>query len=187
MQMFEKLAALVNEGDYKLEVVDVRLAVEECLLELGAQPVPAAGAEARLLTFVDEPTQKRVSATYSYEGRAFLIRGDRGMLKKAIAYLVWYLLRKTSAQDAKLSVSVSRLDKEDRVRITVASRTADVRSDELHRIFDPIQVVQENLIDVGPCVSQRIIEAQGGRLEVRQGRAEVTFTALLPGVPGITA
>ncbi len=40
---------------------------------------------------------------------------------------------------------------------------------------------------MGPCVSQRIIEAQGGRLEVRQGRAEVTFTALLPGVPGITA
>jgi hypothetical protein len=69
VQMFEKLAALVNEGDYKLEVVDVRLAVEECLLELGAQPVPAAGAEARLLTFTDESTQKHVSATYSYEGR----------------------------------------------------------------------------------------------------------------------
>src|SRR5262245_3312197 len=187
VQMFEKLAALVNEGDYKLEVVDTRLAVEECLQELGAQAVPAAGAEARLLAFVDESTQKHVSATYSYEGRTFLVRGDRSMLKKAVAYLVWFLLRKTPGQDAKLSVSVSRLDKEDRVRITVASRTADVRSDELHRIFDPIQVVQENLIDVGPCVSQRIIEAQGGRLEVRQGRAEVTFTALLPGVPGITA
>ena len=184
VQMFEKLAALVNEGDYKLEVVDARLAVEECLMELGAQAVPAAGAEARLLTFVDESTQKHVSATYSYEGRTFLVRGDRAMLKKAIAYLVWYLLRKTPGQDAKLSVSVSRLDKEDRVRITVASRTADVRADELHRIFDPIQVVQENLIDVGPCVSQRIIEAQGGRLEARQGRAEVAFTAQLPGVPG---
>ncbi|HKZ05793.1 MAG TPA: GAF domain-containing protein [Methylomirabilota bacterium] len=187
VQMFEKLAALVNEGDYKLEVVDARLAVEECLMELGAQAVPAAGAEARLLTFVDESTQKHVSATYSYEGRTFLVRGDRAMLKKAIAYLVWYLLRKTPSQDAKLSVSVSRLDKEDRVRITVASRTADVRADELHRIFDPIQVVQENLIDVGPCVSQRIIEAQGGRLEARQGRAEVAFTAQLPGVPGTVA
>jgi PAS domain S-box-containing protein len=187
VQMFEKLAALVNEGDYKLEVVDSRLAVEECLQELGAQAVPTAGAEARLLTFVDESTQKHVSATYSYEGRTFLVRGDRAMLKKAIAYLVWYLLRKTPGQDAKLSVSVSRLDKEDRVRITVASRTADVRAEELHRIFDPIQVVQENLIDVGPCVSQRILEAQGGRLEARQGRAEVAFTALLPGVPGTAA
>ncbi|HWM78449.1 MAG TPA: hypothetical protein VNS56_12785, partial [Methylomirabilota bacterium] len=61
-----------------------------------------------------------------------------------------------------------------------ASRTAEVRPDELLGIFDPIQVVQENLIDVGPCVSQRILEAQGGRLEVKQGRAEVTFAAQLP-------
>jgi len=40
--------------------------------------------------------------------------------------------------------------------------------------------VQENLIDVGPCVSQRILEALSGRLEVKQGRAEVTFAASLP-------
>ena len=102
------------------------------------------------------------------------------MLTRALAYLVWYLLRKTPGQEAKLAVSVSQVDKEDRVRITVASRTADVRAEELQRIFDPIQVVQESLIDVGPCVSQRILEAQGGHLDVKQGRAEVSFTATLP-------
>ena len=59
--------------------------------------------------------------------------------------------------------------------------TAEVKPDELRGIFDPIQVVQENLIDVGPCVSQRILEAQGGRLDVKQGRAEVSFAATLPG------
>jgi hypothetical protein len=64
----------------------------------------------------------------------------------------------------------------------VASRTAEVRAEELRSIFDPIQVVQENLIDVGPCVSQRIVEAFGGQLEARQGRHEVSFTATLPGV-----
>jgi hypothetical protein len=31
-------------------------------------------------------------------------------------------------------------------------------------------------------VSQRIIEGQGGTLEVRQGRHEVAFTANLPGI-----
>jgi hypothetical protein len=40
--------------------------------------------------------------------------------------------------------------------------------------------VQENLIDVGPSVSQRIFESQGGRLEAKQGRGEVSFTASLP-------
>lgn len=183
VQIFEKLAALVNEGDYKLGPVDVRRVASECLEELGAQQVPAAGAEARLLTFIDESTQKHVTANLSHEGRSFVVRGDHGMLKKAISYLVWYLLRKTGSQEAKISLSISRLEPEDRVRLTVSSRSADVRPDELRRIFDPIQVVQENLIDVGPCVSQRIVEAQGGQLEARQERGEVSFVATLPTVP----
>ena len=101
------------------------------------------------------------------------------MLKKAVAYLVWYPLRKTPGPEAKIAATISRLPGEDRLRLTVASRTADVRAEELRGIFDPIQVVQESVLDVGPCVSQRIIEAQGGRLDVKQGRGEVSFTATL--------
>jgi len=179
VQIFDKLAALVNEGDYKRESVDIRHVADECLAEMGAQALPDTNGETRLLTFVDESTQKHVTATLSHEGASFLVKGDHGMLKKAIAYLVWYLLRKTPGQEAKIAVSVSRLGTEDRVRLTVASRTAEVRGEELHGIFDPIQVVQENLIDVGPCVSQRIIEAQGGRLEAKHGRGEVSFSASL--------
>ena len=183
VQMFEKLAALVNEGDYKLEAVNARAVVEETLAELGAQPALGSADDAYLLAFVDETTQKHVAATFSAEGASFVVRADRSMLTRAVSYLVKYLLRKTPGQEAKLSVSISRVDKENRVRIIVASRTADVRAEELRAIFDPIQVVQENLIDVGPCVSQRILEAFGGQLEARAGRSEVSFTALLPAIP----
>ena len=183
VQMFEKLAALVDEGDYKLEPVNARAVVEACLHELAGPPASGAGDDAYLLAFTDESTQKHVAATFSAEGTAFTVRADHAMIARAVSYLVWYLLRKTTGQDAKLSVSIARMDKENRVRIIVASRTAEVSSEELQSIFDPIQVVQENLIDVGPCVSQRIIEAFGGQLEARQGRAEVTFTATLPGMP----
>jgi len=179
VQIFDKLATLVNEGDYKRDTVDLRVTVEECLAEMGAHAVPASNGETRLLSFADESTQKHVTATLSHEGSSFLIVGDRSMLKKAIAYLVWYLLRKTPGPEAKIAVSISRLAGEDRPRLTVASRTAEVRAEELQGIFDPIQVVQESLIDVGPCVSQRIIEAQGGRLDAKQGRSEVTFMAVL--------
>jgi len=179
VQIFDKLATLVNEGDYKRDIVDLRAMLEECLGEMGAQALPAANGEARLLSFADESTQKHVTATLSHEGPSFLVTGDRSMLKKAIAYLVWYLLRKTPGPEAKIAVSISRLAGEDRVRLTVASRTAEVRAEELRGIFDPIQVVQENLIDVGPCVSQRIFEAQSGRLEAKQARNEVSFTAVL--------
>jgi len=183
VQMFEKLAALVDEGDYKLEPVNARAVVEACLQELAGPPAAGAGEDAYLLAFTDESTQKHVAATFSAEGESFTVRADHAMLARAVSYLVWYLLRKTPGQDAKLSVSIARVDKENRVRIIVASRTAEVRAEELQSIFDPIQVVQENLIDVGPCVSQRIVEAFGGQLEARQGRAEVTFAASLPGMP----
>jgi len=182
VQMFDKLAALVNEGDYKRDVVDMRAAVEEVLIEMGVAHIPAAPADAVLLTFTDESTQKQVTVNFSHEGDAFLVKGDRGMLKKAVAYLIWYLLRKTPGQEAKIAVAISHTAAGEPLRITVASRTAEVKPDELRGIFDPIQVVQENLIDVGPCVSQRILEAQSGHLDVKQGRAEVSFAATLPGV-----
>jgi len=180
VQIFDKLAALVNDGDYKRETLDLRNVAEECLAELGAQVLPATANEARLLTFTDESTQKHVTATLSYEGTSLLVRGDHGMFKKAMSYLIWYLLRKTPGPEAKISASISHLATEDRVRLTVASRSAEVRAEELQAIFDPIQVVQENLIDVGPSVSQRILESQGGRLEAKQTRGEVSFTASLP-------
>ena len=41
-------------------------------------------------------------------------------------------------------------------------------------------VVQESLIHVGPAVSQRIVEALGGRLRLRQSRAEIAFLVTLP-------
>ncbi|MEX2224702.1 MAG: PAS domain-containing protein [Candidatus Rokuibacteriota bacterium] len=179
VQIFDKLAALVNDGDYKRETLDLRQMAEECLGELGAQALPAGDGEARLLTFTDESTQKHVTATLSHEGPSFLVRGDHAMFKKAMSYLVWYLLRKTPGPEAKIAVSISHLTSDDRVRLTVASRTAEVRAEELQGIFDPIQVVQENLIDVGPSVSQRILESQGGRLEAKHGRGEVSFTASL--------
>jgi C4-dicarboxylate-specific signal transduction histidine kinase len=111
-----------------------------------------------------------------------LVRGDYGMFKKAMSYLIWYLLRKTPGPDAKISVTIAHMPSDERVRLTISSRTSEVRAEELQAIFDPIQVVQENLIDVGPSVSQRIVESQGGRLEAKHGRGEVSFTASLPAV-----
>jgi signal transduction histidine kinase len=180
VQIFDKLAALVNDGDYKRETLDLRQVAEECLAELGAQSLPAGEGPARLLTFTDEATQKHVTTTLSHEGASFLVRGDHAMFKKAMSYVVWYLVRKTPSPEAKVAVSISHLASDDRVRLIVASRSAEVRAEELQAIFDPIQVVQENLIDVGPSVSQRILESQGGRLEARQSRGEVSFAATLP-------
>ena len=53
--------------------------------------------------------------------------------------------------------------------------------EELQQLFDPFGVDQSSLIDVGPCVSQKIIEEHGGRLSVRQEEnGDTTFTIALP-------
>src|ERR1700741_3735354 len=83
VQIFDKLATLVNEGDYKRDSGALRWMVEDCLAEMGGHALPAANGEARLLSFADESTQKHVTATLAHEGSSFLIVGDRSMLKKA--------------------------------------------------------------------------------------------------------
>ena len=53
-------------------------------------------------------------------------------------------------------------------------------SEKLQRLFDPVQMVQESLIDVGPAVAQRLVEALGGQLRLRQTRHELAFLVTLP-------
>ena len=61
------------------------------------------------------------------------------------------------------------------MRILVGSRTASVPPEKLQRLFDPVQMVQESLIDVGPAVSQRLVEALGGRLAAAGPRTSCHF------------
>ncbi|MEK7878680.1 MAG: hypothetical protein AAB285_02365, partial [candidate division NC10 bacterium] len=127
----------------------------------------------------DEASGQELTVTVSHETGGLRTKSNHAQLKKAIAYLIWYLLRKTPGEKAAIAVATDR-GKDDVIRIVVSSDAAAVPEAELHRLFDLLAVVQENLIDVGPCVSQRIIEALGGRLEAARGRRGISFPALLP-------
>jgi len=84
---------------------------------------------------------------------------------------------------AAISLSVRRQQEEngpDDVQVVIASRTASIPSRESERLFDPVKMVQESLIDIGPAVSQRIVEALGGHLALREGRHDVAFVMRLP-------
>ena len=129
VQIFDKLAALVNEGDYKRETIDLRPTVEECLAELGAQalPGPRRGAPPQLHRRVHPEARHRHPLA-----RGILLSG-RGNRRCQEGRLLPRLVpaAKDAGPEAKISVSISRLDREDRVRITVASRTTEVRAEEL--------------------------------------------------------
>ncbi|MGH7354326.1 MAG: ATP-binding protein, partial [Candidatus Rokuibacteriota bacterium] len=92
-------------------------------------------------------------------------------------YLAW----SSSEERTKVSLSVGRHDDGgSSVRIMIASRSARIPPERAQRLFDPVHMVQESLVDVGPAVSRRLVEALGGRLHLREGRHQVAFVISLP-------
>jgi PAS domain S-box-containing protein len=168
VQVFEKLAGLVSEGELDFQTVDVNAVVDDVVTAI---------------ELADDEPVKRLHLELPGERPAQLVRVDPAQLRKALSYLVWYLDHNSPAEEARVTISVGRhanKDGTEEVRILIGSRTATVPPERLERLFDPVQVAQESLIDVGPAVSQRLIEAVGGRLRVRQGRHELAFQVTLP-------
>jgi PAS domain S-box-containing protein len=168
VEVFEKLAGLVTEGELNFTTVDVHTVVDDVVTAI---------------ELVDDVPARPLQLDVTRETTPQIVKVDPAQLRKALSYLIWYLAHNSPADHARVSISVARhAEREagEHVRILVASRTATVLPEKLHRIFDPVQMVQESLIDVGPAVSQRLVEAVGGQLTVRQGRHELHFLVTLP-------
>ena len=168
VEVFEKLAGLVTEGELNFAIVDAR--------EVVGQLIDA-------IDLADEAAGKQLQLEVLPESTAQLIKVDVGQLRRALTYIIRYLTHNSPTDLAKVSVSVGQHEDEEGgtdVRIMVGSRTASVSPEKLQRLFDPVQMVQESLIDVGPAVSQRLVEALGGRLRTRQTRHELAFLVTLP-------
>jgi len=168
VEVFEKLAALVTEGELNFTVVDVHTVVVDVVTAI---------------ELADEAPAKPLQLDVTREAAPQLVKVDAAHLRRALSYLVWYLTHNSPPNQARVSIAVGRhAEREgtERVRLQIASRTASVSPDKLHRVFDPVQMVQESLIDVGPAVSQRLIEAVGGHLDIRHGRNELAFVVSLP-------
>jgi len=168
VEVFEKLAALVTEGELNFTTVDVHTVVDD---------VVAA------IEVADDSLGKPIQLEVTRDPAALTVKVDVAQLRKALSYLVWYLTHNSPPEQARVSVSVGRHTEKgvgDNAQIFIGSRTASVAPDKLQRLFDPVQMVQESLIDVGPAVSQRLVEALGGDLRVRQARNELAFVVSLP-------
>ena len=166
--VFEKLDGLVSDRDFQFGTVDAHAIVAE-LIESLDRADDGIGKHMQIEVIPDAVPRK--------------VKVDAAQLRKALSYLVWYLSHNSPTETAKVAISVGHhrdSDGMESVRILVSSRTAQIPSDKLPRLFDPVQMVQESFIDVGPAVSQRLIEALGGRLKFREGRHEFSFLVTLP-------
>jgi PAS domain S-box-containing protein len=168
VEVFEKLAGLVTEGELNFSTVDA--------YEVVTQMVEA-------IDLADDGVGKHLQLDLAPATEPQLVKVDATQLRKALTYLIRYLTHNSPSDLAKISLSIGRHTEPDGsqdVRILIGSRTASVPADKLDRLFDPVHTVQESLIDVGPAVSQRLVEALGGRLDVKAGRHELAFLVSLP-------
>lgn len=167
IQVFEKLAALVTEGELHFETVDVHSVVDDVVTAI---------------ELTDDGPGQPLQIEVHRDPVPRYTRVDAVQLRKALTYLMRYLAHNSPAERARLTISVGGHAEEGRdyVRILIGSRTASVPPDRLHHVFDPVHMVQESLIDVGPAVSQRLIEALGGSLRLHPGRHELAFLVTLP-------
>jgi PAS domain S-box-containing protein len=168
VEVFEKLAGLVTEGELNFATVDAYEAVTQLV---------------EGIDLADSGLGKHLQLDVAPTSEAFPVKVDAAQLRRALSYLIRYLTHNSPSDLAKISLSVTRHVEPDGgqdVRVLVGSRTAAVPADKLERLFDPVHMVQESLIDVGPAVSQRLVEALGGRLGVKQTRHELSFVVSLP-------
>ncbi len=114
------------------------------------------------------------------------VKFDAEQLHKALAYLAAFL-EQGIENDGKILLSSQYLQQDAQlpdgewVCVMMNGQGHKLPPEELQQLFDPFGVDQSSLIDVGPCVSQKIIEEHGGRLSVRQEEnGDTTFTIALP-------
>jgi nitrogen-specific signal transduction histidine kinase len=184
VEMFDKLSALVSDREFTFETIDLRKIVEECLADLDAETGSDRPDGAVVLSFFDPASGKRGVASVRGDGDDLIVKCDRAELKKAVTYLLWYLVRKSASETVPLALTIGRGSKGDgRVQLLVSSAATEIPPDALERLFDLLDAVQSGVVDVGPFVSRRIVEAHSGRLQVTQRRREVCFVMELPLAP----
>ncbi|MCK4283437.1 MAG: hypothetical protein KAX44_03895 [Candidatus Brocadiae bacterium] len=84
-------------------------------------------------------------------------------------------------EGSRLSVEVRVLDELGQVAVIFHDEGPGIQKDVLGRVFDPFFSSKHNGVGLGLSVSQKIVEAHQGRLEVASGPGEgATFTVIFP-------
>src|SRR5262249_60222126 len=125
------------------------------------------------IELVDDVPTRPLQLDVTRETTPQVVKVDPAQLRKALSYLIWYLAHNSPHDQARVSVSVARhaeREGSEGVRILIGSRTASGAPEKLHRVFDPLQMVQERPIYGGPAGSQPPGGAAGGPAPSRPAR-----------------
>jgi hypothetical protein len=140
------------------------------------------GSEAALfLLDVPERGDQLTTILYAPPGE-MVAKVDREQLTKAIGYLVRFLANRVEP-DGRVAIHLQpTTDDPSRLRLSLSGRPAQLSPAEREHVFSPLAIASDRLLDVGPGVTQKIVEAHGGTLTLGGQEGEIRFLLTLPRV-----
>ncbi|MGH7322624.1 MAG: PAS domain-containing protein [Candidatus Rokuibacteriota bacterium] len=181
ISLVDKLIILAGERDYKVEFCHLRELLNDALENLALRfERPRVSQEATIfLLQVPERSDRLTTVLYTPDAD-LVVRADRDQLGKAIGYLLRFLMSRV-ASDGRVAIhAVPDPDDPRTIRVSILGKPATLAASERERLFSPLAIASERLLDVGPSVSQKIVEGHGGTLAVGGDEGEIRFVMTLP-------
>ena len=183
ISLVDKLITLAGDRDYKVGLL--RSPAAPARRAGGALGPPGAveGAERRRAVPAPGPGAGRAADRDPLRARrtGLVVKADREQLTKAIGYLVRFLANRVDARRARGHPPADVAGgpgAECACRST--GRPAQLSTLEREHLFSPLAIASDKLLDVGPGVTQKIVEAHGGTLTLGGQEGEIRFVLTLP-------
>jgi signal transduction histidine kinase len=181
ISLVDKLITLAGDRDYKVDFCDFRQLLHQALEELSVRLERSKGPRhaALFLLQVPERTDQLTAILYAPQD-GLVVKVDHDQLTKAIGYLVRFLANRVEAEGRVAIHLQTAPDDPGRVRLSLTGRPAQLSTLEREHLFSPLAIASDKLLDVGPGVSQKIVEAHGGTLTLGGQEGEIRFVLTLP-------
>jgi PAS domain S-box-containing protein len=110
-------------------------------------------------------------------GSTTWVEGDRDKLTRTIRGLI---LNATEAEPFGGKVEISSSEEADKVIIRVSDTGVGISEEGMKKLFDPFFTTKAKGIGLGLAICKRIVEAHGGRIEIRsiEGKGTDVFVTL---------
>jgi PAS domain S-box-containing protein len=143
-----------------------------------AQPEPVSIPDLVKRVLIRFPVPESVTVTFKLTPRLPKIRVDPQQIEQVLGNLVTNSCQ-AMPQGGRLTISVARIKKT--VAIAVKDTGAGILPENMGQLFEPLFTTKAKGIGLGLAVSQKLAEANNGRIEVESepGKGS-TFTLFLP-------
>jgi nitrogen-specific signal transduction histidine kinase/DNA-binding NarL/FixJ family response regulator len=182
----EKLVSFASKISYHFEYVDVSQTLRQFATTLVPTPATVAVGQYMAHDAGESSTGETACIECLTTEPTPPVKLDPEQFHKALMYLVAFL-RQGMEHAGKVLVSSHygfpgrRAEAGEWVSIILTGKGRKLSPEEFQQLFDPFCMEQSTIIDVGPCVSQKIIEEHGGHLDVQQEKAgDTSFVIALP-------